>query len=448
MENSIQRKDHPKDFETTTQGSNTVSNSVESPTVVIGGGLAGVSSAYALASNGVPTLLIDAADELASGASYANAGMLTSSMPEPWNSPGLLWQMIKSGCNKNAPLKIKPSQILKSAVWGMSFFLRSNRKHYRYASKMNFKLARYSIEQTSVLRDNLNLKYDSGSQGSLKVFSDKMAMARSIQSAQYLAKEGLNFSVLSAEEVLQMEPLLIENSQNLVGGVFFPDDESGDARKFTQKLYGEFLNLGGQSLLGEKVEEIFEKNGRITGLLCSGNFISTNRIIVAAGHSSVGLLRKHGIHLPVKPVKGYTVTFECDGQRLPRVSIVDDSKHLAITLLGSRLRISGFAEVVGEDRTVDGSRVAYLLAALDNIFPSVCSTLAKNNARVWTGLRPVSADGLPIIGDCGIQGLFVNTGHGHLGWTMAVGSGQLLVDHILDRKTEIDLKPYRADRHF
>ena len=425
-----------------------VNSSTELPTIVIGAGLAGVSTAYWLVANGVPTLLVDAAKELASGASYANAGMLTSAMSDPWNSPDLLWQVTKSGFIRNSPLKIKPAQMFKSAAWGMSFFYRSNRKHYRYASRMNYKLARYSIEKTSALRDDLNLKYDSGARGSLKVFTSKIAFERSIQSANDLCKEGLNFSILNADEVLRLEPFLAENVQNLIGGIYFPDDESGDANKFTQKLYSEFRRLGGQSLLNTTVKELVEKNGRMLGILSTNEFIAASRVIIAAGHSSVELLRARGVCVPVRPVKGYTVTFECDGQHLPKMPIVDHAQHLAITSLGSRLRVAGFAEVVGEDQTIDGSRVTYLMESLCNIFPSIGSRLQRNNARVWAGLRPVSADGLPVIGDCGISGLFVNTGHGHLGWTMAVGSGQLLVDHILGRPVQIDLKPYRADRHF
>ncbi len=418
----------------------------ELPTVIVGAGLAGISTAQALASRGVRTLLIDIGAEIANGSSHANAGMLTSSMSDPWNSPGIIWQVVKSAFTARSPLKIRPTRMLASVSWGLSFLRRATSKHYDYASRMNFRLARYSLEKTRALRVKLDLNFDSGSRGSLKIFDDRTAFDRSIRMARLLSEEGLNYSLVKPQEIIQLEPLLADKIHTVIGGIFFPDDELGDANKFSQEMFSDLKKHRGEVLLNTRVCSFIEKEGQVVGVQTTSGPIHASCVIIAAGHASVGLLRQCRINLPIRPVKGYSVTYECDAQSLPRLPVIDDAQHMVVTTLGSRLRISGIAELAGDDTSIDESRVNELIRALDTIYPSLRDRLDPDSFKAWAGLRPVSADGLPFIGGTKKEGLFVNTGHGHLGWTMAAGSGQLIADHILGIPTEIDIKPFRVGR--
>lgn len=416
------------------------------PVVVIGAGLAGVSTAYALVSQDVPVVIVDAGRSIANGSSQSNAGMLTAAMSDPWNTPGLIWQLARSMMSRNAPLKINILAALASLGWGFSFLSHANKRHYLSAAALNYRLAQYSLRRTEEIRGALSLSYDAATDGSMKIFRDTASFQRASAIARVLEPEGLQFAPVSRERAVEREPLLRESASTIVGGLFFPRDEMGDAFKYATEMAKRLTAAGAQIQLNTIVRRIVTRGGTVIGVDTSTGHIAAQGVVIAAGYQSSRFVRPFGLSLPLAPVKGYSLTMACDPAFLPSVPVIDDDLHTVVARLGSRLRVAGIAEVSGANTAIRPTRVKELVSSLAALYPTVARNVDVNSADKWAGLRPMSADGLPYIGDTPVKGLYVNTGHGHLGWTMAAGSGQLVADQMLGRATAIDIKPYSLAR--
>ena len=416
------------------------------PTIVIGAGLAGAATAYALAARGVCVEIIDAADEIASGSSHSNGGLLTPSMSDPWNSPGLPWLVLRSIFNGASPLKVNPLIALGAADWGLAFLRNSTTARFLGATRRNYLLARFSMEKTTELRESLGLDFDCETQGSLKVFRTDVDLNRSLAIARMLADQGMTYRVVSAGEAAQIEPLLAGSAQELAGALYFPDDAVGDARKFTRQLVERFEGAGGRLRLDTRVSAIDIEKSAVRGVQTDKGYIAASNVVVAAGFASARILNRHGVGLKIEPVKGYSLTIGCDVAPLPSVSIVDDSLHTVVTRLGDKLRVAGVAEIAGADTSIAACRLRDLFSSLERMYPQFAAGRRPTGIVEWAGLRPVSADGVPYIGGTPFDGLYVNTGHGHLGWTMAAGSGHLLAEFMIGEPTSIDIRPYAVGR--
>lgn len=410
------------------------------PTIIIGGGLAGITSFYHVLADGKPAILLDAQPHAAHGASFANGGVLHPSLPDPWNNPGIGAHLLASLVNRQAAMRLGIGQIPKLLGWGYAFLKNSNAARHRAISRANYALAAYSAGATDALRQRLNLHYDAAAPGTLKLLRSPAAQATSLALADILAADGLAYQHLSRQQVCAREPALAEAAA-LRGALYFADDRIGDARKFCLALLAEAHRLGGQSYFNTRVTRLLTDKGRVVGVR-TGDRDIRGPVVVCAGTGAAALTAPLGVDLPIQPAKGYSITVPASGAIRLAHALVDPHLHIGVTPLGDRVRILGMAEFVGDDARLQAHRLAILRRFFDQLMPTLSSELDWQQAENWCGLRPMSSDGRPFIGNTGIDGLSVNCGHGHLGWTMAVGSARLLVDILAGRRPEIDPAPF------
>lgn len=416
--------------------------------VIVGGGLMGLCTAHALLERGEEVMLVERQPRVGMETSFANGGLLTPSTADPWNSPGVGWQVLTSIADETAPMLLRPKALPSLMSWGLEFLRNSAPARYERATRESYALAAYSLRETRKVRAALGIEYTVGTRGTLKVFREQKAMQAPLALARMLEREGLEFRILNQAQVLEVEPELEPVADELVGGIHFGEDESGDAHQFCEALAAELSSGGAELRLGLEVKRLIANDGRVSGIETTEGGFMAERVIVAAASYSTPLLKAIGLRLPVCPAKGYSITVEgsdldCD---LPTIPVVDHGLHAAVTPLGQRIRVAGTAEFTGLDTQIRLARVQNLLTILERLYPQIAALINRERIAPWTGLRPMSADGLPYIGPAHLQGLYLNTGHGALGWSQAMGSGKLLADLISGQPTDIDPAPYRADR--
>ena len=415
--------------------------------VVVGAGLQGVASAYFLAAEGCEVTVLEREAGVALGTSHANAGMLTPSMADPWNAPGILGHLLGWLGREDAPFLLRPAALPSMIGWGLAFLRNARPARYRANMERNLRLATYSLAVLGELRTSLALQYDQRSAGTLKVFRDARAFDAAVARNDVLRQLGLDARPLTPDAVVQVEPALTPVRERLVGGIHCPADESGDARAFTEALAARAQQAGAQFRFGEPVRAFEAAGGRIGAAVTASGRHAADAFVLAAGCWSPQLLAPLGIALRVRPVKGYSITVPTAGWAgAPAMPVIDDALHAAATPLGDRLRVAGTAEIAGDDRALTPARIENLFGLLLGLFPDYAPRLDRGNAQPWAGLRPVSADGVPLIGRTRCDNLFLNAGHGHLGWTLAAGSARLLADLVLGRAPALDPRPYDARR--
>lgn len=413
-------------------------------TLVIGGGLMGITTAWELISRGESVELLEAAPDVALEASYANGAMLTPAMPDPWNGPGVYRQLAASLFNPYSPMKLRISAVPSLIGWGLEFLRNSSAARHREATRASYALAAYSLAETSKLREALGLEYEAAAKGAMKVFRDAAALAAPKRIAEDLASRGLRYEVLDADAAVAVEPQLAAIRDSIAAALFYPDDETGDAHLFCKALAARVREHGGSIRCGVKVTRLVAQGGRIVGADTDAGRVQAQRVVLAAGNGSVPLARSVGLRVPIRPAKGYSVTIPRQPNvEWPRMPIIDDKMHAALVPIGDRLRLVGTAEFTGHDKRIRQSRVDNLFRLLENVYPHIAASVDRSTAQPWAGLRPMSSNGLPRIGPAGPEGLFLNAGHGHLGWTHAVGSAKLVVDQMLGATPALDPTPYR-----
>ncbi len=416
-------------------------------TLVVGAGLLGVLTAWELLARGQPVTLLEAAPGVGRATSYANGGLLTRAMCDPWNAPGIERQVLGSLFRRNAPLQLRAAALPSLPRWGLKLLRRSTPAWHRYATHASFALADYSLRRTAELSASLSLEFAAATRGTLKIVRRAASAAAAFDLAQFMETLGLRYHWLEANQVIDLEPQLAELRTELAGALYFPDDGCGDAFAFCEQLARTFTDRGGRLLTDCEVLQIRIEHDRTVGVLTQRGLLEAGRVIVAAGNGSTALLRAAGVALPIHPVKGYSLSINCaDAAALPQIPVADRAVHGAVIPLGRRLRVVGSAELAGIDlrvrqRTVDG-----LWRLLASIYPHLAARLDRTTAQAWAGLRPMSADGLPFIGATRVAGLYVNTGHGHMGWTHAAGSAALLADLLLGQRPAIDPRPFDPSR--
>lgn len=415
--------------------------------VVIGSGLLGLSTAYFLRRQGGDVIVLETCSGPGLETSFANGGLLTPSMPEPWNAPGVWRELLRPrGAADSAPMVLRWRAVPSLMKWGMLFLQNSRQSCFEANTRKNVRLAIYSLETMARLRRDLAFDYQATFGGTLRIFRHAAALSEAVDRASWLnGVGGVQSRQVTAAEAVDIEPRLESLVDQIVGAIHYPDDETGDAQQFCRGIAAAADAAGVRLEYQTRVAGWKTHRNRVLAVQTNRGLVESDHFVLAAGSASAALAGELGIKLPVRPVKGYSLTCAMPPQG-PRVPVIDDGMHAAVVPLGDRLRIAGTAEFAGFDRGVSPGRVENLLGLLRAIYPSIHAGLEHGSITAWTGLRPMSADGVPILGATRFVNLSLNTGHGHLGWTMAAGSGCALAASIMGQVPEIDIADYEVNR--
>ena len=403
---------------------------------VLGAGVIGITTAYYLTEAGHEVTVIDRQPGPALETSFANAGEISPGYASPWAAPGIPAKALKWLVMEHAPLILRPKPDLAMARWLLSMLRNCTGRRYALNKSRMVRIAEYSRDELVALRQRLGLDYDHGSGGTLQLFRTQKQLDASARDMDVLDGFGMEYELLGRDGCIRAEPGLAASSDRFVGGLRLPGDETGDCRLFTQTLAQRLAEAGVEFHYGTPILGLSSEGGRITGARTGGGEITADAYVVALGSYSPCLVRPLGLHLPIYPVKGYSITLPvADPDRAPVSTLLDETYKIAITRLGSRIRVGGMAEISGFDRSLPPRRQATLLHSLNDLFPG---SAASGESNFWCGFRPMTPDGPPIIGPTGIPNLFLNTGHGTLGWTMSCGSGHLIASMISGDPPPID----------
>jgi D-amino-acid dehydrogenase len=412
---------------------------------VVGAGLIGATTAYRLQRAGHDIVVLEREMQPARGASFANGGLLTPSMADPWNAPGVWRDLLRWMGRGDAPMLLHARAIPSLAGWGLRFLHASAPRRFERNTLRNLRLAAFSVSGMEALRRIEALDYAAGALGTLKIYRDARALEQAERGARGLAHPDVPVRALDVAELVALEPAVEAIAARLAGALHFPKDEFGDAQRFTTQIATAAEKRGAQFHYGVCVKRILTRRGRVSGVELDSDVLEADGVVVAAGSHSARLLRRCGVNLPVQPVKGYSITYTLDASVRPlKRPLVDDALHAAVTPLGSQLRVAGTAEFSGFDASLNPARLANLRALFAEILPEHAAK--TSGGAEWAGLRPMSADGAPCIGVVGPSGLYVNSGHGHLGWTMADGSARLLTAIIDGAPPPLDPDDYSPAR--
>lgn len=394
--------------------------------VVLGSGVVGVTSAYYLALAGFEVIVLDRQPGPGLETSFANAGQVSPGYSAPWASPGIPYKAAKWLLQRHSPLAVHVDGSWWQWQW-MSMLLRNcTAERYRVNKSRMVRLAEYSRDRLDELRAATGIAYEQRTQGTLQVFRTQRQLDAAAKDMAVLAACGVPFELLDRDGCARVEPALAKVKHKLTGGLRLPGDETGDCQLFTTRLEAAAKRLGVVFQYNTSVSRLYTANGRISAVEAGGECISADQFVVALGSYSRPLLQTLGLKIPVYPVKGYSLTVPItDAAAAPVSTIMDETYKVAITRFDARIRLGGMAELAGFDLTLNPRRRETLEMVAGDLFPHGGDIPA---ATFWTGLRPMTPDGTPIIGATRYPNLWLNTGHGTLGWTMACGSAQLLAD--------------------
>ena len=406
--------------------------------IVLGAGVVGVTGAWYLAEAGHEVTVVERRREAGMETSFANGGQISAGHAEPWAQPGVLPKVLRWLGREDAPLLFRPRADLAQWEWGLRFVLECLPGRFERNCRALAGLAAYSRDSLRELRAATGIQYDHLARGILHfatAAADFDAMARHAEAMRSL---GVQRAVKSAAECVALEPALAQSQHAVVGGVFTAEDESGDAHRFTRELAQRAAARGVSFRYGVAVEALESAGGKVVALRAhDGERISADAYVMSLGSYSPLLLKPLGIRIPVYPLKGYSITLALGPQEAaaaPSVSLTDEAHKIVISRLGSRLRAAGTAELAGYDTTINEVRCAAIVRRVRQLFPRLAAAPAVDN---WAGLRPATPGNVPLIGRSALGNLFLNTGHGTLGWTLACGSGRALADLVSGRRPPI-----------
>ncbi|MEM9384937.1 MAG: D-amino acid dehydrogenase [Pseudomonadota bacterium] len=418
-------------------------------TLIIGAGLVGMTTAQALHAAGEDVLVIERCPAPGSETSRANGSLLHPSLVEPWNSPGILKVLFRNLGREDAAVLLRLKALPALVGWGIGFLRNSSPQRHLANALRNVRLAQHSIECMRVVREQTGVEYAYYQRGSLALYRESPTFEAALRWYDELGRHGLGTDVLEPQQVVAMDPALAPVADRLVGATFAPGDESGDPFAFCAGLHGFLAEQGVRFYFEQSVTAFLREGDRVGGVrLEGGEEVRADRVVLAAGSYSTPLAALLGIRLPVRPVKGYSLTLpRGDSGTAPNVPASDSFLHLAVVPVGEdRIRVAGTAEFTGFDRRITPTRVTNLQRLLGQLYPDYVAALNGVDPNGWTGLRPMCPDGVPLIGASAIDGLYLNTGHGHAGWTLAAGSARVLADVMLGRPPAVPAADYAPVR--
>ncbi len=406
--------------------------------VVLGAGVIGVSSAYYLAKAGHDVTVIERQSGPALETSFANAGEVSPGYSAPWAAPGLVWKALKWLFMPKRPLVIWPKLDPDMWIWGLRLLGNCTDARYELNKSRMMRLAEYSRDCLVQLRTDTNIQYDQRMQGTLQLFRTQQQLDGTAADIAVLKRFGVPFELLDAQGCIGVEPALGRVREKIAGGLRLTGDETGDCFKYTNELAKLAEAAGVKFRYGVSIQSLQTAGDKVTGvILADGSKVEGESFVLALGSYSPKMLSPLGIALPVYPVKGYSLTVPItDASGAPESTVMDETFKVAVTRLGDRIRVGGTAELAGFSHKLRESRRVTLEHVVTDLFPAG-GDVAK--ASYWTGLRPMTPDGTPVIGETRFKNLYLNTGHGTLGWTMAAGSGRVMADLISGRKPEVDM---------
>ncbi len=407
--------------------------------LVLGSGVIGVTSAWYLAKAGLQVTVIDRQPGPALETSFANAGQISPGYSTPWAAPGIPLKAVKWLFQRHAPLAIRPDGTLFQLSWLLQMLMNCSPERYAVNKERMLRLSEYSRDCLKALRADTGIAYEGRQGGTLQVFRTHAQLEAIDKDVQVLRDVGVAYELLAPDQLAQAEPALHAVRHKLVGGLRLPGDETGDCQLFTQRLADDARALGVEFRYGCTVQHIDQRAGRIAAVVVRDahgtHRLHADQYVLAMGSFSRQALEPLSLKLPVYPLKGYSLTVPIvDPTASPVSTVMDETYKIAVTRFDDRIRVGGMAEVGGFDLRLDPRRRATLEHVVRDLFPRGGDVAA---ATFWTGLRPMTPDGTPIVGATPYANLWLNTGHGTLGWTMACGSGKLLADLIARRQPEI-----------
>jgi len=413
--------------------------------LILGSGVIGTTCAYYLARAGHQVSVLDRQPAPALETSFANAGEVSPGYSAPWAGPGVPIKAIKWMLMHHSPLVIWPMLDPAMWRWGASMLRNCTETRYRINKGRMVRLAEYSRDCLLALRAETGIAYDERTQGTVQLFRTHKQLDGVAKDVEILKQYGVPFELLDRAGYCRHEPALARVQEKFVGALRLPGDETGDCFKFTQNLAGMAAALGVTFRFDTAIERIELAGGRIAGVHTGSGAIKADAYVVALGSYTPQLVKPLGLHLPVYPVKGYSLTLPItDASGAPESTIMDETHKVAVTRLGERIRVGGTAELAGFSLKLREARRATLNHVVTDLFPQGGDV---SQAEFWCGLRPMTPDGTPIVGATPIPGLYLATGHGTLGWTMAAGTARVMADLISGRQPEISLQGLGMDRY-
>lgn len=414
--------------------------------LILGSGVLGVTSAYVLATRGYEVEVIDRQPSAAAECSYANGGQLSYSHAEPWANPGVISKVFKWMFKEDAPLVMRPRLDYQMMRWGFKFLTNCSQPRAETNTLTMLRLGLYSRKKMEHLVTATGIKFDYMREGILHVFGSQGDFDHAVKQSKFQEKFGCNEKVFTPQECLQLEPALEHANVKIVGGIYAHLDESGDIHRFTRELAALCEKEHGVKFhYGITVEGFRKERNRITAVKTDRGDFTANNYVMSLGSYSSPLLRTIGIDVPIYPMKGYSVTMPAT-INTPKISITDQEAKIVYSRLGDRLRVAGTAEFAGYNDSIRQVRITPILHAIQKLFPLA---LPQDESLIerWACLRPSTPDGPPIIGKTAFSNLYMNTGHGTLGWTQGAGSAFLLGDIMEGKQTEISLDGLTIDRY-
>ena len=412
--------------------------------VILGSGVIGVTTAYYLAKAGHDVTVIDRQPAPALETSFANAGQISPGYASPWAAPGIPLKAMKWMLQRHAPLSITPDGTTFQLKWMWDMLRNCTAERYAVNKERMVRLAEYSRDCFKELRDEAGIAYESRQRGTMQLFRTEAQFASAAKDIKVLQDSGVPYELLTRGQLGNAEPALAMAGDKLVGALRLPNDETGDCQLFTTRLAEMAAQLGVKFRYGVAIDRIAVSGNSISGVHCGDELVQADSYVVALGAHSTPLL-KGLVDLPVYPMKGYSITVPItDAARAPVSTILDETYKIAVTRFDDRIRVGGMAEIAGFDLRLNPRRRATLEMVVNDLFPGAGDTA---QASFWTGLRPMTPDGTPIVGRTGLSNLFLNTGHGTLGWTMSCGSAQMLADLMSAKRPAIDFDDLAVGRY-
>ena len=420
--------------------------------VVIGAGLAGVTAAYFLRQHGIDVTVLEKETGPALGASYANGGYLQTSAPEPWNMPGIVgvfaqaWLAALTGKADSSAFVTRTRALPALVGWGLKFLKYANAEDYLGQTVKNIQLTTYTRKVLDQLNGSESLSYSYRDCGAMFLHRTEESLQSYLTLAEHVGKAGERYEILDRDALLEKEPSLTDVGDQLVGAVFYPGDAAGNSREFCEQLSAVCSERGVVFRYDTPVARISPGNSGVV-IRTPEDEVSADTLVIAAGAHSTGLAKSIGIRLPIAPAKGYSISIPLrNWKNRPRHVLGDMGVHAGVVPMGDILRVAGTAEFAGMREGISSERLDYLIGLTRQIFPKFAETINRDEIDPWGGLRPLSADGIPMIGPTKIDKVYVNTGHGGLGWSQAAGSGKAIADHIAGSEDRFDLSDFSPAR--